>query len=218
MAKPGVMFYFDIRPCLKRLNYEEKGLLFEAILEYGEYGSEPNFDGAVGVAWDFIKPGIDRDSDRYGNQVLQKQYATYVRESKKKGLSPLSFDDWKTVPDNERCRLISADTGRYPTTTTTPTPTTTTTPTDNIMADKPPRTRFSPPTVEEVHAYCKEKGYAVDPQRFVDYYTSNGWKVGKNPMKDWKAAVRTWNKNSYGKEQTYEQTQPKPLWTAGTTV
>ena len=38
------------------------------------------------------------------------------------------------------------------------------------------------------------KGYAVDPDRFVDYYTSNGWKVGKNPMKDWKAAVRTWEK------------------------
>lgn len=61
-------------------------------------------------------------------------------------------------------------------------------------ADKPPtRHRFIPPTVDEVRAYCAEKGYPVDPQRFVDYYTSNGWRVGKNPMKDWKAAVRTWS-------------------------
>lgn len=83
-------------------------------------------------------------------------------------------------------------------------------------ADKSPsRHRFTPPTVEEVIAYCTEKGYTVDPQRFVDYYTSVGWRVGKNPMKDWKAAVRTWNR----KEQSHnEKTERKPLWTVGTTV
>ena len=52
--------------------------------------------------------------------------------------------------------------------------------------------RFTPPAVEQVREYCRERGNCVDPQRFVDYYTSNGWMVGKNKMKDWKAAVRTW--------------------------
>ncbi len=52
--------------------------------------------------------------------------------------------------------------------------------------------RFTPPTIEEVAQYCNERGNSVDAQRFVDFYDSNGWKVGKNPMKDWKAAVRTW--------------------------
>ena len=61
-------------------------------------------------------------------------------------------------------------------------------------ADKPPRTRFTPPTVQEVKAYCIEKEYHVDAERFVDYYTSNGWMVGRTHMKDWKAAVRTWAK------------------------
>lgn len=69
-------------------------------------------------------------------------------------------------------------------------------------ADKPQKTkRFTPPTVEEVRAYCKERGNNVDAERFVDYYTSNGWHVGKNSMKDWKAAVRTWERqgwNGYG--------------------
>ena len=46
--------------------------------------------------------------------------------------------------------------------------------------------RFIPPTVEQVREYCLDRGNTVDPQRFVDYYQSNGWKVGKNSMKDWK--------------------------------
>ena len=62
------------------------------------------------------------------------------------------------------------------------------------VAKKPTQTRFTPPTVEEVQAYCSEKGYNIDAERFVDYYTSNGWKVGRNPMKDWKASIRTWVK------------------------
>lgn len=60
--------------------------------------------------------------------------------------------------------------------------------------------RFKPPTVEEVAAYCQERGNHVDVQRFVDYYTANGWKVGKNPMKDWKAAVRTWERGNQTKD------------------
>lgn len=58
--------------------------------------------------------------------------------------------------------------------------------------------RFTPPTVEEVRAYCKERGNKVDPAAFVSFYDSNGWKVGKNPMKDWRAAVRTWEQREGG--------------------
>ena len=54
--------------------------------------------------------------------------------------------------------------------------------------------RFSPPSPDDVKAYCKERGNSVDAERFVSYYTSNGWKVGRNNMKDWKAAVRTWER------------------------
>lgn len=52
--------------------------------------------------------------------------------------------------------------------------------------------RFSAPTVDDVRAYAQEKGYSIDAEHFVDYYTSNGWRVGRNPMKDWKATVRMW--------------------------
>ena len=66
--------------------------------------------------------------------------------------------------------------------------------------DKPaPRAhRFGPPTLEEVAAYCLERQNKVDAQRWLDYYEANGWKVGKNPMKDWRAAVRNWERNGFG--------------------
>ena len=54
--------------------------------------------------------------------------------------------------------------------------------------------RFTPPTVGEVRDYCRERGNTVDAERFVDFYAAKGWMVGKNRMKDWKAAVRTWEK------------------------
>lgn len=67
--------------------------------------------------------------------------------------------------------------------------------------------RFTPPTLEEVQAYCEERGNNVDAQRFIDYYTANGWKVGKNSMKDWKAAVRTWERS--------EDKKPAPKQSGG---
>jgi len=55
--------------------------------------------------------------------------------------------------------------------------------------------RFTPPTLEEVKAYCKERNNTVDPETFIDFYTAKGWCVGKNKMKDWRACVRTWERN-----------------------
>ena len=68
--------------------------------------------------------------------------------------------------------------------------------------DKPPALpqvskkskRFVKPTLDDVQAYCQERQNNVDPESFIDFYESNGWKVGKNPMKDWKASVRTWER------------------------
>lgn len=69
----------------------------------------------------------------------------------------------------------------------------------NVPDLSPKCPRFVPPTVEQVREYCDERGNDVDPQHFVDYYTARGWKLGKNSVKDWKACVRTWERNSYGK-------------------
>lgn len=61
--------------------------------------------------------------------------------------------------------------------------------------------KFIPPTVEEVRAYCNERHNGIDPEEFVSFYESKGWMIGKNKMKDWKAAIRTWEKNHRQREQ-----------------
>lgn len=73
-------------------------------------------------------------------------------------------------------------------------------------ADKPPRApRFTPPSIDEVSAYCEERGNNVDPQRFIDFYAAKGWMVGRNKMKDWKAAVRTWEQRGNDSPRPQQQ-------------
>lgn len=62
------------------------------------------------------------------------------------------------------------------------------------VCEDTPTLRFTPPTVDEVAAYCKERGNKVDAEQFIAFYSSKGWMVGKNKMKDWKAAVITWER------------------------
>ena len=61
---------------------------------------------------------------------------------------------------------------------------------------EPKKKRFTPPNVNDINTYCKEKGYRIDAEQFIAFYESNGWKVGKNPMKSWKGALTTWAKRN----------------------
>lgn len=75
--------------------------------------------------------------------------------------------------------------------------------------DEPKRKKvkqFKKPLIEEIREYCNEILANIDPQGFFDYYESNGWKVGKNPMKDWKATVRSWK--SRGNTELVKKTKP----------
>lgn len=70
--------------------------------------------------------------------------------------------------------------------------------------------RFVPPTIKMVQEYCLERKNKVDPERFMDHYTSNGWMVGKTKMKDWKATIRNWEKNNYSNNQQNGNTTQQP--------
>lgn len=66
---------------------------------------------------------------------------------------------------------------------------------DKSKAIKSPSARFSKPTIQEVSEFCTNRQNGIDPEAFIAHYESNGWRVGKNPMKDWRQAVVTWEKN-----------------------
>lgn len=133
MPKPGVMLYFDIRPCLKRLTVEQKGQLFEAILEYGEFGVAPDFDADIGlaVAWDLIRPMIDRDNERYEKISKRRSEAACKRWGTNNANASNSIQVDANDTNASGCMQVIPTT---PTTTTTPTPTTTPTTTTTTTA------------------------------------------------------------------------------------
>ena len=66
----------------------------------------------------------------------------------------------------------------------------------DINSEVKPRSVFKPPTLDEVKEYCWERNNGIDAQSFIDFYSSKGWMIGKNKMKDWKAAIRTWEQRN----------------------
>lgn len=92
------MVYFDdVLPSLQCLTLEDTGRLFIAMLQYGREGTSPDFEDSTGlnIAWSFIRPKIDRDSESYSKAVLKSQYGVYKREAIKRGDTLLSFDEWR---------------------------------------------------------------------------------------------------------------------------
>ena len=128
MARPGIMLYFDILEPIRELPDAEKGQLLVAMLEYGQSGKVPEFSGKLGLtlAWGFIRPKLDKDSEEYNKTVLKRQYATFCRDRKKKGEPEVSFEDWLMTIDNQSYQVIPSDTKWYPTTSTTPSTSTST--------------------------------------------------------------------------------------------
>lgn len=122
---------------------------------------------------DIVRQGLNKP-----NKLYIKKLKIFTSHGSKKTLLP----DVKKVNANktELSKTESIDSGSKP----SAAPTT----------KKHKERRFVKPTVEEVRAYCEERQNNVDPEAFIDFYESKGWKVGNQPMKDWKAAVRTWER------------------------
>lgn len=139
MARPGIMLYFDILEPIKVLPDADKGRLLVAMLEYGQSGTVPEFDGMLALAWGFVKPKIDKDAESYDDSVLQRRYAAFCKKRRKLNLPKIPFEEWIEMPEYEQERRATSDdelqrpvdfvASRYPTTTTTPasTPNTSTT-------------------------------------------------------------------------------------------
>ena len=165
-----------------KLTDEEVGRLFRALIDYHANGVIADLDGRESIAFDFIKEDIDKAEEAYAKKCKQ------ASDNRRKGLKPEQTDDNSgqrpstSVNGSDHNNINKCNDN------------------NNINSSSKnivPLKRFVPPTVQEIQAYCDERGvYYIDPQHFIDYYEARGWMLQKNrKMVDWKAAVRTWEKN-----------------------
>ena len=93
--KPGVMIYFDMLPVIRELSNTDKGILFEAILEYGQTGRKIPLSKKTSVIWPLIQQRMAVDEIRYMRTVTRRAYAAYRRWTKQQGQEPLEFIQWQ---------------------------------------------------------------------------------------------------------------------------
>ncbi|MGN0135890.1 DUF6291 domain-containing protein [Anaerotignum sp.] len=180
MEREGFVFYRSFYEAIKNMDDSTCAACFRALCEYGLNGVEVTDDPIAAAILIMAKPNIDKNNKKYENGKLGGEYGKLGGRPKKE--NPKETPDKpqenpkETPKEKETEKETETDTEK------------------SVKGGKKPRSTFTPPTLEEVQAYCQERGNHVDAERFIDYYTSNGWKVGKNSMKDWKAAVRNWEK------------------------
>ena len=151
---------------------------YTAICEYAFNGVEPDEDEAFVVKMVFTqaKPQIDANIKRRENGKLggapRKKNVEPEDNHKVTKVEPTVNQSVTTVEPNVNVNANANENVNV---------------NDNVMG-------FTPPTLEAVQAYIHEHHLAIDAERFVDYYTANGWMVGKNQMKNWKAALRHWSR------------------------
>lgn len=186
MALEYIPFYYSYRKKLEKLSDQEVGRLVRALLEYGETGETEELTGRESIAFDFIADDINRAKAAYDERCAKNQRNIEKRYARQDGT---------TVYDGIRTNTTVYET--YQTKDKTKTKTKTKDKTKDISL--PPNgvsdtrgARFTPPSVDDVSAYVQAQGYHVNAERFVAFYEQKGWMVGKNHMKDWKAAVRSW--------------------------
>lgn len=186
MALEYIPFYYSYRKKLEKLSDQEVGRLVRSLLEYGETGETEELAGRESIAFDFIADDINRAKAAYEERCaknqrnIEKRYARQddmnVYDGIRTNTNVYETDQTKDKTKNKTKNKIK-DNSLPP----------------NGVSDTRAK-RFTPPTLDDVSAYIRERGSNVDAQRFLDFYTAKGWMVGKNRMKDWKAAVRTWEK------------------------
>lgn len=180
--KDSFVLYTKYLDNIQALSMEQRGMLFTSLMLYAS-GQEPEeMDPVTAMAFSFIKSQMDKDIEKYNETCAKRSEAGklggrpkkqeeakkangFSENQKKQGKAKKADNEYEYDNDND------------------------------LLKENTKRKVFSTPTVDDVRAYCLERNNKVDPQQFVDFYESKGWMIGKNKMKDWKAAVRTWERS-----------------------
>lgn len=186
MKREQFTFYRSYYESLKNLPKRDQTAVLMAVIGYALDETEPNLSGVPLSVFTLIRPTLDSGRNKAKNRM--KKIGLNEEQTENKSGTKQEQTGKEGEKEVEREVESERENDSY----TPPTPS---------SRGK----RFSPPTVDEVREYCQSRSNGIDPEAFVAFYASKGWKVGRSPMKDWKQAVITWEKRrkQEGEEDIY---------------
>ena len=177
MTRDSMVFYRSFFEAVEDLPPEDFKQAVTAIMRYALDGTADDVKGVAKSILIMARPQIDKNNKRYENGTRGGRKPNDNQTITK--TEPKCISSKPNVNVNDNVNDIKENTLKS-------------------VKEK----RFAPPTPENVREYCREMGYThVDADRFVDFYSAKGWMVGKSKMKDWKAAVRNWERQDKGQRQ-----------------
>lgn len=180
--RDSFIFYRSFYQSAKKLPKEDKAELFDAICSYALDGESVEMSVVPEAIFTVIKPNLDANRRKWENGCKEKKKPSEVEADEEQEISKDEAKDKQTISKAQGNVNVNEDV--------------------NVNKDvKDKRKRFTPPSLQDIQNYCKERNNSVNPDKWLNFYQSNGWKVGKNSMKDWRAAVRTWEGSSFDKKQ-----------------
>ena len=176
-----IKIFVDYLDAIEPLGDAERGRLFTSLLTYARTGEAPQLSGNERFLFPMMRAQLDRDiAAMAGVSEARSKAAKASKSSKYEQMQQMQANAAnadKSSKDKDKDKDKD----------------------DDKKGNGAREARFTPPSIEQVAAYCQERGNGVDAARFVDFYSSKGWMVGKSRMKDWKAAVRNWERSSDAK-------------------
>lgn len=193
-------FFRSYYEAIEQLKEKEQLALYKAIMAYQFDGIELELNGITKAIFNLIKPVIDtnnaRNSKYKSRQNVDAEDDEEAETNCRQNVSAIDTQstDTKCQQNVSTVNVKVADTNcRQNVSTTVNSYKLKDIKEKDISKDiSKKKSSFCPPSIQEIETYCKERNNRVDAKRFYDFYESKGWMIGKNKMKDWKAAVRTW--------------------------
>lgn len=177
--REGFIFYNSYLEAAKDMPPKDRLAFYDALIGYAIEGKEPtSITKVANIAFVLSKPQVDANNRRYENgKQGGRPKKTDGFENEKPMVSEKNLSEKPKYKEKDKEKEKDNDKEK-----------------ECIMvADAPTHTqRFIKPTIDEIRSYCKERRNNVDAEKFFNWYEMKGWRVGKSPMKDWQAAVRTW--------------------------
>ena len=219
MKRDTFIFRKDWKEAIVDLPDEVRLEFYDSISDYAFEGEIQVLKPLASVAFNFAKRTIDRDFEKWDDTKEQKSNSGSLGNLKRWNADiynsvvagKISLEEGLNIAEHRKRRTAINPVAEIANVAICISDSIS----DNVLLKKENDKSFSKktksfqiPTIEEVKSYCTERKNNVDAERWHNYYASNGWKIGgKAPMKDWQAAVRTWEKNNYNNKNNGNTTK-----------